>query len=150
MRNPKSPTALRALIFAAIVAVSLSALAKQRFVPNDTLTDFNTLPTDSAEDVAVLRAMQKTHDASGKALRRAPGIRIFSIRLMDDHSRQPPLQSQHLRLKSGEYSFSYACGLGGTQLESFGTHTFAAGRRYYIYCESRNWNHYDLKITEVP
>ncbi len=141
---------LRALTFLAIALVSLSALAKQRFVPNDTLTDFNVASTDSPESVAVLRAMQKTHDPSGKALRRAPAIRIFTLGLMGDPGRQPPLLSQHVRLKPGEYFIAYACGLGGTQLESNTVHTFAAGRRYYIYCESRNWKQYDLKITEIP
>lgn len=150
MRNRKHANTLRALTFVAIAAVSSTVLAKQRFVPNDTLTDFNTLPTDSAEDVAVLRAMQKTHDASGNALRRAPNIQIVSLGIAGDQKRQSPLNSQHLRLKPGEYFITYACGLGTTRLDGFGTHTFAAGRRYYIYCESRNWRHYDLMITEVP
>jgi len=25
-----------------------------------------------------------------------------------------------------------------------------AGRKYFVYCESRNVNHYDVKVTEVP
>lgn len=150
MLNRKHANTLRALTFVAIAVVSLAVLAKQRFAPNDTLTDLNTLPTDSAEDVAVLRAVQKTHDASGNPLRRVPGIRIVSLRIKGEQKRQPPLKSQHLRLKPGEYFLVYVCGLGSSQLEGFGTQTFAAGHRYDIYCESRNWRHYDLRITEVP
>ncbi len=142
--------ALPALGLALIAIIALSAWAKPPFKPNDTLTDFNTAATDTPEQVAVLRVVQKTHDPSGKPLRRVPGIRIFTLGLVGDDKRQPPLQSQHVRLKPGEYFIAYACGLGGTQLESSASHTFVAGRRYYIYCESRNWNHYEMKVSEVP
>lgn len=141
---------LPALGLASIAIIALSGWAKSPSKPNDTLTDFNTAATDTAEQVAVLRVMQKTHDPSGKPLRRVPGIRIFTLGLVGDDKRQPSLQSQHVRLKPGEYFITYACGLGGTQLESSTSHTFAAGRRYYIYCESRNWNQYEVKVTEVP
>jgi hypothetical protein len=150
MQKLKHFDAMRVLAFVMVAIVAYSVPAKSRFAPNDTLTDFNVAPADGPEDVAILRVMQKTHDPSGKPLRRKPGIRIFSLGRVGDPGRRPPLKSQHVRLKPGEYIIIYACGLGSSQLESNTTHSFAAGRRYYIYCESRNFNHYELKITEVP
>lgn len=138
---------------AALVATALQATpgwAKERWTPNDTLTDYNVAPTDRPEDVAILSAVQKTHDPQGQPMRRVPGIRIFSLRHEQAKGELPPLPSQHLRLKPGAYRIVYACGLGTSQLESFQDATLAAGRRYYVYCESRNINHYELKVTEVP
>jgi hypothetical protein len=142
----------RALIAISLVAVAVAApgWARSRFIPNDTLTDYNVAAEDRPEDVAILRAMQKTLDAEGKPMRRVPGIRIFSLRHASAQGRLPALPSQHVRLKPGAYRIQYACGLGTSQMESFHDVTLSAGRRYYIYCESRNTNQYELKVTEVP
>lgn len=134
----------------AFILVATPSWAKKSFVPNDTLTDYNVTPADRPEDVAILRAMQKTHDPQGKPMRRVPAIGIFSLRHENAKGPLPPLPSQHLRLKPGLYRMVYACSYKNGQMESFQDLSLAAGRRYFIYCESKNSRHYELKVTEVP
>lgn len=141
---------LPTLALAVVAIIALPGWAKSPAKPDDTLTDLNTAATDAPEQVAVLRVMQKTHDPGGKPLRRVPRFRIFWIEREGDARPRPEMKSQHFRLKPGKYHLFYACGYGTSQLETATTQTFDAGRRYYIYCESRNVNHYELKVTEVP
>lgn len=134
----------------ALILMAMPGLAKKGTVPNDTLTDYNVSPTDRPEDVAILRAMQKTHDPQGRPIRRVPAIGIFSLRHEKATGPLPPLPSQHLRLKPGLYRMAYACNYKNGQMESFQEISLVAGRRYFIYCESRNSRHYELKVTEAP
>lgn len=142
--------ALPKLALAIVAVIALSGWAKPPAKLDDALTDFNTAATDAPEQVAVLRAMRKTHDPDGTPLRRSPSFRIFSLVLDGDSGPRTKMQSQHVRLKPGRYHLYYACGYGSSQLETSTTQTFDAGRRYYIYCESRNWNHYEMKVSEMP
>jgi hypothetical protein len=135
--------------FAAVATVS-SWAKPPTTVPEDTLTDFNVASTDSPADVAILRGMQRTQHPDGTPVRRPPAIRITVIVPLDETEQPLKLASQHVRLRPGKYGIAYLCSKKDKWISGKTTQTFAAGRRYYMYCESRNWSHLELKVTEAP